>query len=118
MIQDIPEQKMAEFRRRVEFDNCKLKDQPRLSPAQWSSRLAIPKEKLYKNENVLREYQHEGVNWLLWTWANGRNCILADEMGLGKTVQTIVFFQSLYDIGIHGPFLVVVSKFNFVQKFG
>uniref|UniRef100_A0A3B4B586 SNF2 N-terminal domain-containing protein n=1 Tax=Periophthalmus magnuspinnatus TaxID=409849 RepID=A0A3B4B586_9GOBI len=36
----------------------------------------------YKNGNILREYQLEGVNWL-------QNCILADEMGLGKTIQSI-----------------------------
>ena len=32
----------------------------------------------------LRNYQLEGVNWLLWNWWNSRSCILADEMGLGK----------------------------------
>lgn len=29
-------------------------------------------------------------------------------MGLGKTVQTITFLQGIYDLGIHGPFLIVV----------
>jgi SNF2 family DNA or RNA helicase len=28
----------------------------------------------------LREYQLEGVNWLVWTWYNSRPSILADEM--------------------------------------
>ena len=32
----------------------------------------------------LRDYQLEGVNWLLWNWWHKRPCILADEMGLGK----------------------------------
>lgn len=40
-----------------------------------------------KNGVVLREYQIEGVNWLLFSWYQRRNCILADEMGLGKTLQ-------------------------------
>ena len=31
----------------------------------------------------LRDYQLEGVNWLLWNWWLRRPCILADEMGLG-----------------------------------
>jgi SNF2 family DNA or RNA helicase len=31
----------------------------------------------------LRDYQLEGVNWLLWNWWHKRPCILADEMGLG-----------------------------------
>nr|CAD2199279.1 unnamed protein product [Meloidogyne enterolobii] len=105
---DVPRQKLLDFRRRSEFDLFKLKEHPKISPKEFSSRLAIPKDKIYNNDNILREYQHEGVNWLLWTWINGRNCILADEMGLGKTVQSIVFLLSLYDIGVHGPFLIVV----------
>lgn len=40
-----------------------------------------------KNGVVLREYQIEGVNWLIFSWYQRRNCILADEMGLGKTLQ-------------------------------
>jgi SNF2 family DNA or RNA helicase len=28
----------------------------------------------------LRNYQQEGVNWLLFNWWNKRSCILADEM--------------------------------------
>ncbi|XP_077022962.1 chromodomain-helicase-DNA-binding protein 7 isoform X4 [Tamandua tetradactyla] len=61
----------------------------------------------YKNNNKLREYQLEGVNWLLFNWYNMRNCILADEMGLGKTIQSITFLYEIYLQGIHGPFLVI-----------
>ncbi|KAI1901420.1 hypothetical protein AGOR_G00034260 [Albula goreensis] len=61
----------------------------------------------YKNGNSLREYQLEGVNWLLFNWYNTRNCILADEMGLGKTVQSITFLYEIFSKGIRGPFLVI-----------
>lgn len=61
----------------------------------------------YKNDNNLREYQLEGVNWLLFNWYNMRNCILADEMGLGKTIQSITFLYEIYLKGIQGPFLVI-----------
>uniref|UniRef100_A0A8C7WK60 Chromodomain helicase DNA binding protein 7 n=1 Tax=Oncorhynchus mykiss TaxID=8022 RepID=A0A8C7WK60_ONCMY len=61
----------------------------------------------YKNDNALRDYQLEGVNWLLFNWYNTRNCILADEMGLGKTIQSITFLYEIYLKGIHGPFLVI-----------
>ena len=37
----------------------------------------------------LRDYQLDGLNWLVYSWAKGNNCILADEMGLGKTVQCV-----------------------------
>ena len=43
----------------------------------------------YRDNNKLRPYQLDGVNWLLFNWYARQNCILADEMGLGKTVQSI-----------------------------
>uniref|UniRef100_A0A8C8A3E0 Chromodomain helicase DNA binding protein 9 n=1 Tax=Oryzias sinensis TaxID=183150 RepID=A0A8C8A3E0_9TELE len=61
----------------------------------------------YRNGNMLRDYQLEGVNWLLFNWYNRRNCILADEMGLGKTIQSITFLEEIYRIGIKGPFLII-----------
>ncbi|XP_069777518.1 chromodomain-helicase-DNA-binding protein 7 isoform X4 [Narcine bancroftii] len=61
----------------------------------------------YKNGNQLREYQLEGVNWLLFNWYNSQNCILADEMGLGKTIQSITFLYEMFLKGIHGPFLII-----------
>lgn len=56
---------------------------------------------------VLRDYQLEGVAWLVSLYENGLNGILADEMGLGKTLQTISFFAHLRAHGVWGPFLVV-----------
>lgn len=41
-------------------------------------------ETVYKNGGRLRDYQAEGVAWMLSNYVNGRSCILADEMGLGK----------------------------------
>ncbi|XP_069740637.1 chromodomain-helicase-DNA-binding protein 6 isoform X3 [Narcine bancroftii] len=61
----------------------------------------------YKADNKLREYQLEGMNWLLFNWYNRKNCILADEMGLGKTIQSITFLYEIYLMGIRGPFLII-----------
>ncbi|XP_061670635.1 chromodomain-helicase-DNA-binding protein 9 isoform X3 [Syngnathoides biaculeatus] len=61
----------------------------------------------YRNGNSLRDYQLEGVNWLLFNWYNRRNCILADEMGLGKTIQSITFLEEIYRVGIKSPFLII-----------
>ena len=61
----------------------------------------------YKNDNTLRPYQLEGVNWLLFSYYNGRNCLLADEMGLGKTIQSLTFLDGIFNYGIRGPFLVI-----------
>jgi hypothetical protein len=62
----------------------------------------------YKHGNVLRPYQLEGLNWLLFCWANRQPCIIADEMGLGKTVQSVAFLERLHSQhALPGPFLVV-----------
>ena len=37
----------------------------------------------------LRDYQLDGLNWLIYSWATNHNAILADEMGLGKTIQCV-----------------------------
>ncbi|KAL2653867.1 hypothetical protein R1flu_021995 [Riccia fluitans] len=58
---------------------------------------------------TLRDYQLEGLNFLMISWRNDTNVILADEMGLGKTVQSVSMLGFLqYSQQIHGPFLVVV----------
>ncbi|XP_059478871.1 chromodomain-helicase-DNA-binding protein 1 isoform X2 [Neocloeon triangulifer] len=58
---------------------------------------------------VLRDYQLDGVNWLIHSWCKENSVILADEMGLGKTIQTICFLYYLYNAQqLYGPFLLVV----------
>ena len=86
--------------------------------------MAIPKGKVYNSDNVLREYQHEGVNWLLWTWLNDRNCILADEMGLGKTVQSVciiklIFYMKNYRLSFFYHFMVSLffNKFDSIYVY-
>ncbi|KAG9443646.1 hypothetical protein H6P81_014986 [Aristolochia fimbriata] len=57
----------------------------------------------------LRDYQLEGLNFLVNSWRNDTNVILADEMGLGKTVQSVSMLGFLQHAQqINGPFLVVV----------
>ena len=38
---------------------------------------------------ALRDYQHQGLNWLQFLRTNQFSGVLADDMGLGKTVQTL-----------------------------
>eukprot|EP00878_Enallax_costatus_P003452 GHUV01003663.1.p1 GENE.GHUV01003663.1~~GHUV01003663.1.p1 ORF type:complete len:1042 (+),score=456.73 GHUV01003663.1:458-3583(+) len=60
---------------------------------------------------TLREYQLQGLNWLIHLYDNGINGILADEMGLGKTLQTISLIAYLHEYrGIKGPHIVIVPK--------
>lgn len=65
----------------------------------------------YIKHGKLRDYQIQGLNWLISLHENKLSGILADEMGLGKTLQTISFLGHLrYMKGIDGPFLVIVPK--------
>ena len=95
--------------------NKKGLDRPPLS--QWR-KLDHPQK--FKNDTLLREYQVEGVSWLLFNWYQQRNCILADEMGLGKTIQSITFLQKIHDVGHRGPYLIVVplsTVGNWIREF-
>ncbi|KAJ2953582.1 hypothetical protein O0L34_g1186 [Tuta absoluta] len=82
----------------------KWKYKKRPSPDHW---VQLKESPLYKGGNTLRPYQLEGLNWLLFSWHNNRNCILADEMGLGKTIQSLTFVNSVWEYGIRGPFLII-----------
>ncbi|KAK6459655.1 chromatin remodelling complex ATPase chain ISW1 [Scheffersomyces xylosifermentans] len=65
----------------------------------------------YVQEGKLREYQIQGLNWLISLYENRLSGILADEMGLGKTLQTISFLGYLrYIKKVDGPFIVIVPK--------
>ena len=75
----------------------------------------------YVEGGTMKDYQIQGLNWLISLYHNGINGILADEMGLGKTLQTISFLGYLKHYrntpGLH---LVVVPKStldNWVREF-
>lgn len=44
-------------------------------------------------DNLLRQYQRIGVQWLISLQKNGFGGCLADDMGLGKTLQVIAFLS-------------------------
>ncbi len=65
-------------------------------------------EMKFKNGGQLRDYQAEGVSWLLANHVNKRSAILADEMGLGKTIQTAAYVYMVNTaLCCRGPFLIV-----------
>ena len=66
--------------------------------------------------DVLRDYQVQGVRWMIDCWRQGHGSILADEMGLGKTIQLLSFLVYLNRYaGWHGPFAIVVRANTFKQ---
>ncbi|XP_053604849.1 chromodomain-helicase-DNA-binding protein 8 isoform X2 [Plodia interpunctella] len=103
--EDIDVDKIKQYRIFSELppkDKWKFKKRP--SADHW---VQLKESPLYKGGNTLRPYQLEGLNWLLFSWHNNRNCILADEMGLGKTIQSLTFVNSVWEYGIRGPFLII-----------
>ncbi|NHN26425.1 DEAD/DEAH box helicase family protein [Flavobacterium jejuense] len=45
---------------------------------------------------TLRNYQEEGVNWLVKNYQLGLGSCLADDMGLGKTIQSLAYLDFVY----------------------
>lgn len=75
------------------------------SPGLVAAKTQIP----FLLRGTLREYQHNGLDWLAGLYANNTNGILADEMGLGKTIQTIALLAHLAcHHEVWGPHLVIV----------
>ncbi|XP_070543055.1 chromodomain-helicase-DNA-binding protein 1-like isoform X2 [Ptychodera flava] len=81
-----------------------LKQRPRFT--------ALKKQPTFLGNNdtlQLRDYQLDGLNWLLHSWCKDNGVILADEMGLGKTIQAIAFLSYLHNAyQLYGPHLLVV----------
>uniref|UniRef100_A0A673GLJ5 Chromodomain-helicase-DNA-binding protein 6-like n=1 Tax=Sinocyclocheilus rhinocerous TaxID=307959 RepID=A0A673GLJ5_9TELE len=100
--EDVDPVKIREFEDLKEIPEIKHVERP--LPEHWQK---LEKSREYRNGNQLREYQLEGMNWLLFNWYNRKNCILADEMGLGKTIQSITFLYEIFLMGLRGPFLII-----------
>ncbi|XP_067442389.1 chromodomain-helicase-DNA-binding protein 6 isoform X1 [Thunnus thynnus] len=101
--EDLDPEKIKEFEE-IQKLPPDLRHMERPPPEKWQK---LERSRDYRNGNQLREYQLEGMNWLLFNWYNRKNCILADEMGLGKTIQSITFLYEIFSMGIRGPFLII-----------
>ena len=82
-----------------------LQRKTRMKPSEWKKLSKTPK---YKDDNVLRDYQLEGVNWLTFSWCNGWVLVqyavkaqtslaplscLAGSRGLMRMCTNIVYFR-------------------------
>ncbi|XP_043946125.1 chromodomain-helicase-DNA-binding protein 6 isoform X2 [Protopterus annectens] len=100
--EDVDPVKIKEYKEIQIIPNIKRMERP--ASDLWQK---LVRTRDYKNNNQLRDYQLEGMNWLLFNWYNRKNCVLADEMGLGKTIQSITFLYEIFMMGIRGPFLII-----------
>ncbi|RMZ83128.1 hypothetical protein DV738_g1249, partial [Chaetothyriales sp. CBS 135597] len=90
-----------------EEEKAKGEEEKSKSGEETGSEIRTPVPKLLRG--TLRNYQHEGLDWLATLYANGRSGILADEMGLGKTIQSIALLAHLAEVyEVWGPHLIVV----------
>lgn len=67
----------------------------------------------------LRNYQHEGLNWMNFLDDHNFGGCLADDMGLGKTIQVIAFILSQREKRGPQPNLIVVPTsllFNWSEE--
>ncbi|KAF8126339.1 P-loop containing nucleoside triphosphate hydrolase protein [Boletus edulis] len=57
----------------------------------------------------MKDYQLQGLAFLVYMYNNGMNCILGDEMGLGKTLQTLSLFAYFkeHSKGPRDPHLII-----------
>ncbi len=75
------------------------------------TRLAVQPSVLAGSDATLRDYQLDGLNWMISLNETGINGILADEMGLGKTIQTISLLGYLREFRqINGYHLIIMPK--------
>ncbi|ODQ68083.1 hypothetical protein NADFUDRAFT_20910 [Nadsonia fulvescens var. elongata DSM 6958] len=87
-----------------------LNDEVNEQPIDYS-RTIFTESPRFVQGGTLREYQIQGLNWLIALHENRISGILADEMGLGKTLQTISFLGYLrYVRNLDGPHIVIVPK--------
>ncbi|MGC5745729.1 DEAD/DEAH box helicase [Chryseobacterium sp. NFX27] len=87
---------------------------------QFSSVKDIPRIDIPSGLNAeLRDYQHDGLNWLSFLDSFNFGGCLADDMGLGKTLQVIAFILSQREKRGHITHLVVVPTsllFNWQEE--
>ncbi|CAO1351026.1 unnamed protein product [Diamesa hyperborea] len=111
--------KLVQRKWQTKIDEFLYRENSKMTPSNHS-KVLLKRPKFYKVDEqpeymgvdrglVLRDYQMQGLNWLILTWCKENSVILADEMGLGKTIQTICFLYYLHmSQSLHGPFLCVV----------
>lgn len=106
----------------VEYEKYKERKKMRHTswPIDWRpdkmQQIKYTESYVYKNNNTLRPYQLEGINWLMNRWYWRQSCIMADEMGLGKTVQSVCFVEALSrEFNYNHPVIVIAPLSTIVH---
>lgn len=76
----------------------------------------IPYQTTGNIKTTLRNYQNDGVNWLVKNYQLGLGSCLADDMGLGKTIQSIAYLDFVYT-HFENDFIVIEENPNSLDLF-
>ena len=96
------------------------------NPLKIPTRWVRPKPELYqpltekpvsKRGEVMKDFQLEGLNWLIKCWFEQKNTILGDDTRAGKVPQAVAMLSWLSKTyNVSGPFLVLASNLDRWQQ--
>jgi len=119
---DVPAYRLFEFNQMMEAESS-LKFIRSQELIKWVNDLETVSQDFevpLSYQNILREYQVEGYQWLRLMEHYHFGGILADDMGLGKTLQMIVYLESLKGQGTHlvvTPASLLLNWQDEIEKF-
>ncbi|EGO28787.1 hypothetical protein SERLADRAFT_434683 [Serpula lacrymans var. lacrymans S7.9] len=98
------------------FDNLKNEIEESGEKASYIPFHALDEQPKLIQGGTMKEYQLQGLAFLVYMHNNGMNCILGDEMGLGKTLQTLSLFAHVRE-NTKGIIVSRFSIFDFLNQF-
>jgi len=58
---------------------------------------------VFKGGRTIRDYQVEGLNWMMYNWHQRRNCILAPLSTLGHWKREVEDWCDMRSVYYHDP---------------
>lgn len=93
----------------VEYENGREKQGSRVDEIAHAIKEEVHEQSSLLVGGKLKEYQLQGIQWMVSLYNNRLHGILADEMGLGKTIQTLGLIAHLMEKKDNpGPYLIIV----------
>ncbi|KAJ3215432.1 hypothetical protein HDU67_000416 [Dinochytrium kinnereticum] len=111
-MKPIPEALLAEYNKRLKVDSKADEQKVMRHLERWRQRpyRELGTQPKHIIGGALKEYQIEGLDWMMYNLHKGSNSILADDMGLGKTVQVAAFLAHAFHVLDLFPAIIVVPN--------
>lgn len=101
-----------EFRRLYKIFGDQSKTDQKTREKQIEQYKTNLQERVYKSGGQLRDYQAEGVAWMISNYVNQRSSILCDEMGLGKVS---LLLGAMWIATNHSPILTELDEYSLTR---